>query len=63
MKQIVLEKSTLAACVRHARRGHVLVTRRGKPVALVVNVQGMDAEQLELGSSDQFWQLMEKRRK
>ena len=37
--------------------------RKGRPVALIVGVEGMDAEQLELGSSDKFWKLIARRRK
>jgi hypothetical protein len=32
-------------------------------VALVVGVEGLDEEQLQLGSSDRFWTLIEARRK
>jgi hypothetical protein len=39
------------------------LTRKGKPVALVVGVEGMDEEQVQLGSSDKFWTLIEKRRR
>jgi antitoxin (DNA-binding transcriptional repressor) of toxin-antitoxin stability system len=39
------------------------LTRKGKPVALVVGVEGMDEEQLQLGSSGKFWTLIEKRRR
>ena len=37
-------------------------THHGKPVALVIGVEGMDEEQLQLGSSDNFWQLIAERR-
>jgi hypothetical protein len=39
------------------------LTRKGKTVALVVGVEGMDEEQVQLGSSDKFWTLIEKRRR
>jgi antitoxin (DNA-binding transcriptional repressor) of toxin-antitoxin stability system len=39
------------------------VTRKGKPVALVVGVEGLDNEQLQLGSSKKFWKLIEERRR
>ena len=38
MKTIGLEHATLAGCVKDARRERVVVTRKGKPVALVVGV-------------------------
>ena len=32
-------------------------------MALVVDIEGMDREQVELGSSDRFWKLIVKRRR
>jgi antitoxin (DNA-binding transcriptional repressor) of toxin-antitoxin stability system len=63
MREIVLEKADLVACVSQAQRERIVVTRKGKPVALIVGVEGLDQEQLELGSSAKFWQLIMKRRK
>ena len=63
MKTIGLEHATLEICIKNARRDRVVVTRKGKPVALVLGVEGLDEEQLQLGSSDKFWKLIAKRRK
>ena len=63
MKTIGLEHATLELCIKDARRERVVLTRKGKPVALMVGVKGMDEEQLQLGSSDKFWTLIEKRRR
>ncbi len=63
MKTIRLERSTLDACVKDAQLDRVVVTRQGKPVALVLGVEGMDEEQVEFGSSDEFWKLITHRRK
>jgi antitoxin (DNA-binding transcriptional repressor) of toxin-antitoxin stability system len=63
MKQIVLEKADLESCISQAQQGRVVIVRDGRPVALVVGVEGMDPEQLELGSSDKFWKLIARRRK
>ena len=63
MKTVALEKSDLTACVDQAQRDRVVVLRDRKPVALIVGVKGLDREQLELGSSDSFWRLIEQRRK
>jgi antitoxin (DNA-binding transcriptional repressor) of toxin-antitoxin stability system len=62
MKQIGVEGTDLESCVRQAQQGRLVVTRKGKPVALVVGVQGLSAEQLELGTSEKFWKLIAKRR-
>jgi antitoxin (DNA-binding transcriptional repressor) of toxin-antitoxin stability system len=62
MKVISLEEVTLNTCVEDAQRERVVITRDGKPVALVIGVEGMDEEQVELGSSDKFWTLIAERR-
>ncbi len=63
MKTIRLKQATLDACIKNAQKERVVITRNGKPVVLIVGVEGMDKEQLQLGSSDKFWKLIEKRRK
>jgi antitoxin (DNA-binding transcriptional repressor) of toxin-antitoxin stability system len=63
MKTIGLKQATLDACIKNAQQERIVITRNGKPVALIVGVEGMDKEQLQLGSSDKFWKLIEKRRK
>lgn len=62
MKRIGLEQATLDGCVAVAQRERVVITRQGKPVALIIGVAGLDDEQLELGSSDKFWKLITARR-
>jgi antitoxin (DNA-binding transcriptional repressor) of toxin-antitoxin stability system len=63
MKTVAVEKSSLDACVTAAQRQRVVLTRQGRPVALMVGLSQMDEEQLELGSSDKFWKLITARRK
>ena len=63
MKVIGLKQTSLDACVDEAQHENVVITRQGKPVALVVGVAGLDAEQVELGSSPDFWKLITKRRR
>jgi prevent-host-death family protein len=65
MKVIALEDTNLDACVSEAQRERIVIviTRNGKPVALVVGVEGLDAEQLEFGSDPAFWELIAKRRR
>jgi len=62
MKNIGIEKAKLEDCVRQAQRERVVLTRNGKPVAVLVGVKGLDWEQLELGHSDEFWSLIRARR-
>ncbi len=63
MKTVVLEGATLDACVREAQGDRVVVTRNGIPVALVVGVEGLDEEQVQLASSDDFWRMIVERRR
>jgi antitoxin (DNA-binding transcriptional repressor) of toxin-antitoxin stability system len=63
MKTIVLEQATLDVCIENVQHERVILTRNGKPFALIVGVEGMDEEQLQLGSSDKFWKIVEKWRK
>jgi len=62
MKTINLEETTLDSVVDAAQLERMLITRNGEPVALIVGLEGIDAEQLQLGSSDAFWKLIEERR-
>ncbi len=62
MKSLPIERADLEACVRESQRGRVLVTRDGAPVAIVVSVAGLDAEQIELGADASFWSMIEERR-
>ncbi len=63
MRQLSIEQADLRSCVTQAQRERLVVTRKGKPVALVVGVEGLDPEQVNLGSSDTFWKLIRRRRK
>jgi antitoxin (DNA-binding transcriptional repressor) of toxin-antitoxin stability system len=63
MKQIVLEKTDLESCISQAQQERVVIVRNGKPIALIVGIEGMDQEQLALGSDETFWELITRRRK
>src|SRR5688500_4527821 len=63
MKTIGLEHATLSSCIQDARRERVVLTRKGKPVAFLIGITGLDEEQLQLASSKKFWTLIENRRK
>ncbi len=62
MIKVELNKTDLDSVVQNAQHERLVITRDGKPVALIVGVEGMDEEQLELGSSAKFWQLIAERR-
>ena len=62
MKVIDIGQTTLEGSVTDAQHERVVLTHKGKPIALIVGVAGMDEEQLQLGSSKKFWTLIERRR-
>jgi prevent-host-death family protein len=62
MKRIDLQRTDLDACVKDAQHEQIILTRDGKPVAVVVGVEDIDEEELQLGSSDKFWKLISQRR-
>ncbi len=62
MIKVDLKQATLDACVNEAQREPVILTRNGKPVALIIGIEGLDEEQFQLGSSDRFWRLITERR-
>ena len=63
MKTVDFEQTSLNTCIEDAQDERVLITRGGKPVALVVGVGELDDEQLELAGSKKFWSLINERRK
>ena len=50
-------------CVDLSQTERVVVTRHGKPAAVLVGVEGKGWENIVLETSPPFWQLIEKRRK
>lgn len=50
-------------CVDAAQSDRVVITRRGKPAAILVGVEGADWETMVLETNVSFWKLIEKRRK
>jgi len=50
-------------CIDEAQEGRVVITRRGKPAALLVGVEGKDWETVILETNPTFWKLIQQRRK
>jgi antitoxin (DNA-binding transcriptional repressor) of toxin-antitoxin stability system len=63
MMKIDVKRANLVFCVDEAQRERIVLTRHGKPVALIVGVEGMDEEQVQLGGIEKFWKLIAERRK
>ncbi len=62
MKTLEMADTDLSQCVKQASSQSVLILKKGKPVALVSNVEGLDAEQIQLGTNAEFWKLIQHRR-
>ncbi len=50
-------------CMDTAQEERVVITRRGRPAAILVGVEGKDWEDVVLQTSPVFWKLIEERRK
>lgn len=63
MKAVELTEGALSDCAKEARKETVVLTRRGKPVAAVVGIGGLDWEDLVVGSDPDFLSLIERSRR
>jgi prevent-host-death family protein len=50
-------------CVDRSQQDQVVITRRGKPAAVMVGVEGKDWEEVVLQTSSTFWKFIEERRR
>jgi prevent-host-death family protein len=64
MRTVDISEATgsLSEYAREVRRGPVVVTRRGRPLAVVVAVRGLDLETLSLSTNAGFMELIERSR-
>jgi prevent-host-death family protein len=64
MKVVALRdaKQQLSGCVVHAQRERVLITKQGRPAALMIGVEGHDLEDVLLMQNPRFWKMIEARR-
>ena len=65
MKTITIRdlQKKLRECVDDAQKDRVVVTRRGKPAAVLVGVEGKDWDTVVLETDPAFWKLVRTRRK
>ena len=56
-------QKAIKKCVDAAQDERIVVTRNGKPAALLVGLEGQDWETVLLQTSPSFWKLIENRRK
>ena len=63
MKTVIMEETTLDRCVQEAQSDRVIITRHGKPVALLIGAADYDEEDLALMTNADFWRLIQERRR
>ena len=56
-------RSDLERVLDSAQSERVVVTRAGKPSAIIVGIESYDAEDRALASSAEFWRMIEQRRR
>ena len=56
-------QKTVKACLDEAQADRVVITRRGKPAAVLIGVEGEDWETVVLETDPTFWKLVQRRRK
>jgi prevent-host-death family protein len=50
-------------CVDSAQSDRVIVTRHGRPAAVLIGVEGLDWEAVVMETSSGFWDMIQKRRR
>jgi len=55
-------KASLSATLAEAQTEQVVITKRGRPVALVTGVEGYDMEDVMTVANPKFWKMLEARR-
>jgi len=60
--EIAKAKGSLSRYAREASREPLVITRRGRPVAVVVPIRGVDLEDLALTTNSDFIALIERSR-
>ena len=56
-------KTGFSATLDEAQRDRVLITRNGKPSAIVIGVEGREFEDVLLMSNPKFWEMIEASRR
>ena len=59
MKTLDVGQARLDDCLAQSQSEPLVLTRAGVPIAAIVSLNGLDEEQIELGFSSEFWNLIE----
>ena len=54
--------ANLDAVLNSAQRERIIISRRGKPCAVLVGIEKYDAEDFQLATSEEFWNMIRERR-
>ncbi len=55
-------KADLDSILTRAQSERVVISRRGKPCAVLVGIEDYDREDVKLATSEEFWRMIGKRR-
>jgi prevent-host-death family protein len=56
-------QKNVRACVSAAQKQRLVVTRHGRPAAVLIGVEGQDWESVSIQTNPDFWRLIGNRRK
>ena len=56
-------QSDLKGVLDSAQEERIVITRQGKPAAVVLGLESYDAEDLQLAGSPDFWRMIDARRR
>ena len=62
MKTIGIEQANFDRCLQDAQEERVIITRDGRPIAMIVGLEGSDDESAHEGEANAFWSLIAERR-
>ncbi len=60
--QVREAKASLSSFLEVCQGEHVVITKHGRPCAVLTGVEGYDLEDLMTAADPEFWKLIEKRR-
>jgi prevent-host-death family protein len=55
-------RDAVSEVIDQSQRAPIVVTRHGAPAAVVVGIEGMEWDEIELGTDDRLWRELEERR-
>jgi prevent-host-death family protein len=55
-------RANMEAVLDSAQEERIVITRAGRPSAVIVGIEGYDQEDLQLATSPEFWRMIEERR-